>query len=194
MSNLKPSSLKHSPKSLFLFLEDGGTDSLSLREGHQRFVCFADHKNVRDPSGEFVPGSVLYMDYIERSLVPFFVLDQAHSADVLSSGYHRQAAYLKLYKVLDLPRFDVQNHRVINLQPTSRAALSREKEDLDEGIGESDGSAVVGAHKGEALVPNLELFYLAQLIRRLLFSDPVGHESPFGVVEQPRSLPQGSSP
>ena len=106
---------EHFAKSLLLFLENGRPDTLALRQRHQWLVRLPDHKHVGDARRERVSGVVFDVNDVERSLVSLLVLDPADPPDVLPASHHRHAPHLELDEVFDLPRLDVQQHRVVGL-------------------------------------------------------------------------------
>ena len=113
---------EHFAKSLLLFLENGRPDTFALRQRHQWLVRLPDHKHVGDARRERVSGVVFDVDDVERSLVPLLVLDPADPPDVLPARHHRHAPHLELDEVFDLPRLDVQQHRVVGLSRHTAAA------------------------------------------------------------------------
>ena len=75
---------------------------------------------------------------------------------------------------------------------TSQAASSTAwpRPHLDLRVWVANCASIVGGNEGHAPLSKLAPLHLAQLVRRLLLTDAVGHKTPLGVIQQPAACEQ----
>lgn len=113
------------------------------------------------------------MHNVEASLVSLTVGDGSNSAHVSATGGHDNVTVVKLDERGDLAGGKVDLDGVV---------------DLDERIGESDGSAVVGNKVGDTLLAHLDSLDLSELVSSLLIGDSVDGKSALDVVDKSEVL------
>ena len=154
---------------LSLLFEDGQLDTLALRQRNHRLVAGTNGKNVRESGGKVLAGGISQVDDFKGALVLFASVDDTDTTGVSTTGNHAQSTGVKLDKVGDFVGSDV-NHDGVTF--------------LDHRIRVSDGSRVVQLHARNALVAQLLLDHLAQLVLRFNTGDSVHDKSTFLVVHQ----------
>ena len=113
------------------------------------------------------------MDDVEATDVLLTVSDYTATTPVTTTGDEDEVASIKLDKVGDLALLKVEANGVV---------------DLDEGIGVTDGAAVVGDDVGDALAANGDLADLEELVGSLLRRDAVDGETALDVVKETEVL------
>lgn len=113
------------------------------------------------------------MDNVETTDVLLAVHDNTRTTPVTATGDEGKVAGVELDEVGDLALLNVEANSVV---------------DLDRGVGVTDGAAVVGGDKRNALVADRNLADLQQLVRRLLRRDAVNGEAALNVVEETEVL------
>lgn len=154
---------------LSLLFEDGQLDTLALRQRNHRLVTGTNRENVREASGKVLASGIGQVNDFEGALVLFTSVDDTDTTSVSTTGDHAQSTGVKLDKVGDFVGGDV-NHDGVTF--------------LDQRIRVSDGSRVVQLHARNALVAQLLLDHLAQLVLRFNTGDSVHDKSTFLVVHQ----------
>ena len=154
---------------LSLLFEDGQLDTLALRQRNHRLVAGTNGENVRESGGKVLTGGIGQVDDFKGALVLFASVDDTDTTGVSTTGNHAQSTGVKLDKVGDFVGSDV-NHDGVTF--------------LDHRIRVSDGSRVVQLHARNALVAQLLLDHLAQLVLRFNTGDSVHDKSTFLVVHQ----------
>ena len=114
-------------------------------------------------------GGIRQVNDFKRTLVLFASVNDTDTTGVSTTSHHAQSTGVKLNKVGDFVRGDV-NHDGVTF--------------LDQRIRVSDGSRVVQLHARNALVAQLLLNHLAQLVLRFNASDSVHDKPTFLVVHQ----------
>mmetsp|Transcript_10313 Transcript_10313/g.33014 ORF Transcript_10313/g.33014 Transcript_10313/m.33014 type:complete len:326 (-) Transcript_10313:40-1017(-) len=161
---------------LVALVDDGELDSLLLGERDERLVVLTDDEDVGQSGGEGVVDGVLDGDDVEGAGVTLNVLHGTDAAAVAALGDHAGRAELELDEIDDLPRLEVDLGDVV---------------DLDEGVGIADSLAVVGRHDRDLLRGDVDVVHAAQFELLLLVRDPVEHEPPLGVIEEPELVARG---
>lgn len=154
---------------LSLLFEDGQLDTLALRQRNHRLVTGTNRENVREASGKLLASGIGQVNDFEGALVLFTSVDDTDTTGVSTASDHAQSTGVKLDKVGDFVGSDV-NHDGVTF--------------LDHRIRVSDGSRVVQLHARNALVAQLLLDHLAQLVLRFNTGDSVHDKSTFLVVHQ----------
>ena len=154
---------------LSLLFEDGQLDTLALRQRNHRLVAGTNGENVRESGGKVLAGRISQVDDFKGALVLFASVDDTDTTGVSTTGNHAQSTGVKLDKVGDFVGSDV-NHDGVTF--------------LDHRIRVSDGSRVVQLHARNALVAQLLLDHLAQLVLRFNTGNSVHDKSTFLVVHQ----------
>ena len=154
---------------LSLLFEDGQLDTLALRQRNHRLVAGTNGENVRESGGKVLAGGISQVDDFKGALVLFASVDDTDTTGVSTTGNHAQSTGVKLDKVGDFVGSDV-NHDGVTF--------------LDHRIRVSDGSRVVQLHARNALVAQLLLDHLAQLVLRFNTGNSVHDKSTFLVVHQ----------
>jgi len=154
---------------LSLLFEDGQLDTLALRQRNHRLVAGTNGENVRESGGKVLASGIGQVDDFKGALVLFASVDDTDTTGVSTTGNHAQSTGVKLDKVGDFVGSDV-NHDGVTF--------------LDHRIRVSDGSRVVQLHARNALVAQLLLDHLAQLVLRFNTGDSVHDKSTFLVVHQ----------
>ena len=154
-------------------LVDRKLNTLALGEGDHGAVAVADDEAGGEAGGEGVSGTVLDVDDIEGSEVPFAGNEHTNTARIASLGNHDQVAYLEGDNVNNLSSGNIELDGVVN---------------LDEGVGKANGPAVVGGDLGDLLGANLFLGDLAELELGLLIVQSVEHEASLGIVEETEGI------
>ena len=134
---------------LLQLLDDGHAQTLALGKAHHRFVAGADDEHVARAGGELVPGGILHVHNLERTLVLLAARDHADTAGVAAAGEHHERARVVLDELGDLVRRDVHHHGIVL---------------ADQRVGVPDRAPVVKVHARHALVPEALLVHLAQLV------------------------------
>ena len=154
---------------LSLLFEDGQLDTLALRQRNHRLVAGTNGENVLESGGKVLASGIGQVDDFKGALVLFASVDDTDTTGVSTTGNHAQSTGVKLDKVGDFVGSDV-NHDGVTF--------------LDHRIRVSDGSRVVQLHARNALVAQLLLDHLAQLVLRFNTGDSVHDKSTFLVVHQ----------
>ena len=154
---------------LSLLFEDGQLDTLALRQRNHRLVTGTNGENVRESGGKVLASGIGQVDDFKGALVLFASVDDTDTTGVSTTGNHAQSTGVKLDKVGDFVGSDV-NHDGVTF--------------LDHRIRVSDCSRVVQLHARNALVAQLLLDHLAQLVLRFNTGDSVHDKSTFLVVHQ----------
>ena len=154
---------------LSLLFEDGQLDTLALRQRNHRLVAGTNGENVRESGGKVLASGIGQVDDFKGALVLFASVDDTDTTGISTTGNHAQSTGVKLDKVGDFVGSDV-NHDGVTF--------------LDHRIRVSDGSRVVQLHARNALVAQLLLDHLAQLVLRFNTGDSVHDKSTFLVVHQ----------
>lgn len=115
-----------------LLLQDIQVLTVTFRKGDGGFLV-SDDENVRFSGGEGLSLSISQVDNIEATQMSFDVLDGSDSTDVVSAGDVCEVSGLVGVPLGDLVLFKVKSEGVSF---------------VDFGMGESDGSAVVGDNVG----------------------------------------------
>ena len=110
--------------SLFVILLDGLTsdshvslldqaelDALALGEGDQGLLALTDHEDVAKTGGESVATGVLNVGDLVGSRVVLNVLQDAHSADIVSADNEHGSTVLELDESVNLVALQVKLHQ-----------------------------------------------------------------------------------
>ncbi len=125
------------------------------------------------PRGERPLKRVLDVDDVEATNVLLTVRDDTATTPVATTGDEREVASIELDKVGDLALLDVETNSIV---------------DLDQGVGVTDGAAVVGDNVRDTLVAEGDLADLEELVGSLLRRDAVDGETALDVVEETEVL------
>jgi hypothetical protein len=154
-------------------LSNGQSDTLALGEGDPGLVALTNDENVGETGGELAVENILDVDDIETSDVTLTVGDDTDTASVTTSGDHGNVTDLELDELVELASLQVELDSVV---------------DLDQGIGVTESTTIVGDNEGDALGTELNLLDLAQLVLGLLSGDTVDGETSLGVVDKTEVL------
>lgn len=113
------------------------------------------------------------MDDIETSDVLLPVHDDTSTTHVTATGDHDDVTGIEFDKVGDLASLEVELDGVV---------------DLDERVGVTDGTTVVGDDVGNTAGTKSDLADLEELVGSLLRGDAVDGEAAFDIVEQTEVL------
>ena len=113
------------------------------------------------------------MDNVEATSVLLTVGDNTATTPVTTASDESEVASVKLHEVGDLALLEIEADSVV---------------DLDQGIGVTDGTAIVGDDVGDALVANGDLADLEELIGGLLGGDAVDGETALDIVKETEVL------
>jgi len=150
------------------FFEGSQGNTLFLGEGNPRVLSLSDHEDISDSGGESVTSGVSDVDDIETTDVSISVDNNTDSTDVVTGGDHAKVASFELDEINDLTGSDVQLGGVI---------------DGKFGVGESEGSTVVGDDVGDLVGANSLLGDLNELVFSFFLADVSEDESSLNVVE-----------
>ena len=128
---------------------------------------------TNSPSSECPVKDVLYVDNVEATNVLLAMHDDTGTAHVATTSDHNDVAGIELHEICDLSLLKVKLDGVV---------------DLDEGIGVTNGTAVVGDDVGDALAANGDLADLEELVGSLLRRDAVDGETALDVVKETEVL------
>lgn len=161
-----PDLLGHSLGSV---VHDTELDTISLWQGDEWLVLFADDHDVCDTCGKFVSCVILQVDDLEGSWVLFAVHELSDTTNVLSSADHAQVTWLELDNLQDLSsgKFDLDG--VVH---------------LDGWIWESDSSSVVCNDEVDTLWSLDQFLHSAKLVGCFFSANGSENESSLGIVQQ----------
>jgi hypothetical protein len=154
-------------------LSNGQSDTLALGEGDPGLVALTNDENVGETGGELAVEDILDVDDVETSDVTLTVGDDTDTTGVTTSSDHGNVTDLELDELVELASLQVELDSVV---------------DLDQGIGVTEGTSIVGDDEGDTLGTELNLLDLAQLVLGLLGSDAVDGETTLGIVDQTEVL------
>jgi len=150
-------------------LSNGQSDTLALGERDPGLVTLTNDENVGETGSELAVEDILDVDDVETSDVTLTVGDDTDTASVTTSGDHGNVTDLELDELVELASLQVELDSVV---------------DLDQGIGVTESTTIVGDNEGDALGTELNLLDLAQLVLGLLSGDAVDGETTLGVVDE----------
>ena len=113
------------------------------------------------------------MDDVETTNVLLAVGNDTATTPVTTTGDEDEVASIKLDKVGELALLNVEANGVV---------------DLDQGVGVTDGAAVVSDDVGDTLVANRDLADLEELVGSLLSGNTVDRETALDVVKETEVL------
>ena len=125
------------------------------------------------PSRECTVQHILNVDDIEPTHVALTVHNDTRTTHVTTTSDHDNVTSIELDIVGDLALLEIEADSVV---------------DLDQGIGVTDGTAIVGDDVGDALVANGDLADLEELIGGLLGGDAVDGEPALDIVKETEVL------
>jgi len=154
-------------------LGDGKLGTLALGERDPGLDALTNNEDVGDTSGKCSVQRVLDVNNVEATNVLLPVYDNTSTTHVASTGDHDNVTSIKLDKVGDLASLQVKLDGVVG---------------LDQGVGVTDGSSVVGNDVGNTASTEGDAADLEEFVASLLRSDPVDGESTLDVVEETEVL------
>ena len=154
-------------------VNEGEADTLALGQGNKGVLAGTHAEDVVQAGGEGVAPGVLDVGDLVGTGVVFDVLEDSNTADVVSADDEDGGAVLELDEAIDFSGLKVELDGVV---------------DLDVGVGETDGSAVVGHNVGDLVLADLLLGNFAELEGGLLDVNGVGLEATLDVVEHAESF------
>ncbi len=125
------------------------------------------------PGGKCAVKSILDVDNVETTDMLLTVNDNTSTAHVTATSDHNDVAGIELDEIGNLAGLKVELHSVV---------------DLDEGVGVTDGAAIVGDNVWHALRANADLLHLQELVGSLFGGDAVNGEAALDVVEETEVL------
>jgi len=150
------------------FFKRGQTDTLFLGEGDQRVLTLTNNENVGNSGSEGVSSGISNVDDIETTDVSISVDNNTDSSDVVTGGDQSKIAGFEGNVINDETSGDVNLDGI---------------QDSDSGVGESDGSSVVGNNVGDLVGTNSLLGDLAELELGFFLANVSKDESSLYVVE-----------
>jgi len=151
-----------------LLFDEREADALSLRQGNDGVLSDTHAENVAKTGGESVATGVLNMGDLVGTGMLLDVLEDTDATNVITTGTEDRGTVFELQDGIDSVGLKVELHRIV---------------DLDVGVGETNGPAIVGNDVGDLVLSNALLSDLAELEGSLLVVDAVGLETALGVVE-----------
>jgi len=151
-----------------LFFERSQSDTLFLGERDQGVLTLSDNENVSNSGSERVSSRVSNMDNIETTDVSISVDENTDSSDVVTGGDQSKIASFEGNVFNDGTSGDVKLDGI---------------QDSNSGVGESDGTTVVGDNVGDLVGSDGLLGDLAKLVLGFFLSDVSEDESSLNVVE-----------
>lgn len=149
--------------------QDGELDTVALGESDGGLASRADNKHVLQTGGERVAGGVSDNNNIKSTRVVLDVDDTSNTSSVTSLVDHDGGASLELELSNRFARLNVDLDGVVN---------------LDERVGVTDGTAVVGDDVRDLLGGDGTLLHAAQLPLLLLVGDAVKNVASLGIEYQ----------
>ena len=163
---------------IFFSLGSSGISEVSLLDNREVVVSLkkgnfgslgSNNEDVLESGGELKTIFVLNVDNFVRSRVLLESLDGSNSTDVISSGDHNFSSNFEFEAGSDFVGSQVELDGVV---------------DLDEGVGESEGSSVVGDDIGDSLGTHGSSFDSAELELGFRGRDLGETESTLAVIEE----------
>jgi len=154
-------------------LGDRELDSSSLGKRDRGFRSVSDDEDVGKTSSELSVEDVTDVNDIVTSEVAFLVYDRSDTTLVTTTGEHDKLALLEGDNLDDLVLGEVELDRVSN---------------LDDRVGVTDGSSIVGNDERNTLGSELDLLDLEKLVGSLLLRDSVDGEATLDVVKETEVL------
>ena len=124
----------------YIFL--GPTSWLQRLNKVPRFVAFANNENVRELCGKAVALLIFHMNYIRRAWMSLLVITPILPR-LAPSSHHAQVTSVKSDEISNLANLHVNLNGVIH---------------LDEGIGVTDGTSILGYQMRDSFCPHKYLF------------------------------------
>jgi len=154
-------------------LGDRELDSSSLGKRDRGFRSVSDDEDVGKTSSELSVEDVTDVNDIVTSEVTFLVDDGSDATLVTTTGEHDELTLLEGDNLDDLVLGEVELDRVSN---------------LDDRVGVTDGSSIVGNDERNTLGSELDLLDLEKLVGSLLLRDSVDGEATLDVVKETEVL------
>lgn len=154
-------------------LNEGKADTLLLGQGDEGLFAVTDHENVSETGGERVTLGVLDVSDLVRTGVVFNVLEHADTTDIVTTGNEDGGTVIELDNTVNFTVLEVELDGVVL---------------LDVGVGETDGSTVVGDNVWDLVLTNALTLDLAKLEASFLGLNSVGLETSLDVVEHTEVL------
>jgi len=151
-----------------LFFKGSQSNTSFLGEGDQGVLTLSDNENVGNSGSERVSSRVSNVDNIETTDVSISVDDNSDSSDVVTGSDQSKIASFEGNVVNDGTSGDVKLDGI---------------EDSNSGVGESDGTTVVGNNVRDLVGANRLLGDLAKLVLAFFLSDVSEDESSLNVIE-----------
>jgi len=154
-------------------LRDSELGSLALRQRDPGLDALTDDEDVRDASGESPLQRVLDVHNIESTNVLLSVHDDTSTTHVTPASDHDNVAGIELDEIGDLALDEIELDGVV---------------DLDEGVGVTDGAAVMGDDVGDTSSTDSNTADLEELVGGLLGGDAVDGETTLDIVKETEVL------
>lgn len=159
--------------SSLLSLQGGEVKTIVSGEGDPRLLALSNNENVADTGGNVLSVGVLHVNDIEASQMSLSVGDDTDSSNVVTTSNEGDVSGLELAVVNNLVVSQVDLDGVV---------------DVNIGVGESDGSGVVGDDVGDLVGSDLFSLDLAELEASLILLQKLEGETTSDVVEDSVAL------
>jgi len=127
-------------------LDERETDTLLGREGDEGVLASTNDENVGETGGERVATGVLDVSDLVGTGMVLDVLEHTDATNIVTASAENAGAVFELDNGINLAGLKVELDGVV---------------DLDVGVGETDGPAVVGDDVGDLVLANALLAHLA---------------------------------
>jgi len=128
------------------FLDERETDTLLGRERDEGFFSSTNAENVGETGSEGVATGILDVSNLVGTGMVLDVLEHTDATNIVAASDENAGAVFELDNGINLVGLKVELHGVV---------------DLDVGVGETDGPAVVGDDVGDLVLANALLAHLA---------------------------------
>lgn len=152
---------------------NGEFDALLLGKRYPGLVALTDNKNVGHASSKLTIKRVLNVDNFKSANVALAVSNNANTSHVATTSDHANVANFELDKIGNLAVFNVITNSIVG---------------LDQRIGVTNGTAIVGDDIWNALGSKLDFSDLAKLVLGFLVGDAVDSEATFHVIDETEVL------
>jgi hypothetical protein len=158
---------------LLSFLKKSETNTLLLGEGNNSFLLSTNAENVGETGSELMTLRILDVGNLVGTGMVLDVLEDTSTTNVITTGDEDLGVVLKLDNAVNSAGLQIELDGIV---------------DLDVGVRETDGPAVVGNDVGNLVLADALLGDLAKLETSLLVIDSVGLEAALNIIEHAEVL------
>lgn len=162
-----------SGQTLVPFLGNAQFNSLIARQRDVGLAALSNNEDVVQSGGKKVAKSILDVNNIEGTRVTLTVDDGSDSPQVTTTSDHAQVTRVKLDEVHDLVGFNVQLDGIVH---------------LNQWIGVTDCSSIVGGNERNTLGSNLNASDFAKLVLGFFSSNSVDGKAALDIIYQAEVL------